>query len=120
MVFRLTQSVKAVMGAVVFCQLLMCATISAVQLHQLESNDVLSVDCFISFYRLLVNLTLTFVYCYLSESVSISLNRVGDIFFNLPWYRLSAQQKKLTILTIQRSHGQFYFDGFGVISVHGT
>lgn len=112
---RLADSTKAFMSATIFYQLLMCATCNAVQLFMLESNNVLSFEGIVSIYLLLMHMSLTYACCYLSESVTANLTRVGDIFFDFPWYQLPIQQQKLIIMPIQRSNRPFYFDGFGLV-----
>lgn len=103
------------MSAVLVYQLLMCATVTAVELFLLESNDLISFENIVTLYILATHLTLSCIYCHLSELVTMDLLRIGDVFFDFAWYEIPVKYQKLFILPIQRSHIEFRFNGLGLI-----
>lgn len=114
--YRLAQMAQASMSALIFYQLLMCATVVAFNMFNFMVNGVsVNFEFIVSFYELLCSVIPTFIYCFLSSEVTFSLLVIGDIYFECPWYHLHLNQQKLFILMIARSQRNFCFGGFGIV-----
>lgn len=108
--------VRTSMSALIFYQLLMCATVVAFNMFNFMVNGIaINFDFIVSFYELLCSVIPTFIYSYIANEVMSSLLYVGDIFFECPWYELTPNQQKLLILVIERAQVKFYFDGFSLV-----
>lgn len=106
--------VKNVISAVIFYQLLMCAIVVALNLFKFTSNGI-NLENVISIYELFLSFVPTFIYCFFSSEVTMSLLAIGDIYFECPWYHLHFDQQKLFILMIKRSQNNFRFEGFSIV-----
>lgn len=104
-----------VMSATLFYQLLICASIIAFNLFVLESYNLLSFESLASIYVVATYSILTFIYCYLSDTVTTNLYNIGDTFFGFCWYLLPVPQQKLFILPIQRSQQLYHLNGLGLV-----
>lgn len=101
------------MKGILFYQTVICVVNIAFGLFSLDQSlDDPSLDIFASIVALFNLLTSTFVCCYYAEGVTTDLLRVGDIFYNSFWYKLSSQEQKILILLIQRSQIIFRLKGF--------
>lgn len=103
------------MNGILFSQLLMCALITAFNLFALASMEQINVQAMASFHDLISVLVTTFIYCYLSETVTENLLAAGDVFYASLWYYLPAKQRKLIQLTVGRSQRGFRLKGYGLI-----
>lgn len=108
--------VRSVMSCVIFFQLITCASILAFNLYSLESNGISTdLEVFSSIYEIIVSVTPTFAYCFLSDKVTSRLLEVDDAFYDCAWYDLAVDEQKLLISIIRRAQREICFDGFGII-----
>lgn len=107
--------IRVIMSESLFCQLCICAVVTAINLYALEVSGISSVHAITSFYDLNITLLTTFVFCYFSEKLSSDLYDISEIFYNSIWYQLPAKQQILIIFAIQHSQRQFRLSGFGII-----
>lgn len=114
-IHRLANMSQDIMSAPLFYQLLMCASIIALNLFVLSSASILSFDGIVASYEVLIYGTLTFIYCYLSDTITSNLYEIGDSFFGCAWYFLPVQQQRLFIFPIERSHRRFHLTGFSLV-----
>lgn len=112
---RLANMSQDIISASVFYQLLVCASIIALNLLALETQNWLSLERIVSIYEVLVYIALTFLYCNVSDTVTTNLYDIGDTFFGCLWYTLPLAQQKLFILPIQRSQRRFHLTGLGLV-----
>lgn len=103
------------MSPAIFYQLLLCAVILAVYLFIIQMNALFSLATFVSIQGILSVLGPTYIYCMLSENVTIKLYDIGDCFYEFGWYRLPIKQQKLFLLPIQRSQSEFRMMGLGLV-----
>lgn len=103
------------MSATLFYQLLICASIIGFNLFALESYDLISFESLASFYVVATYATLTYLYCYLSDTLTTNFYNVGDTFFGCWWYAMPVRHQKLFILPIQRSQRRFHLNGLGLV-----
>lgn len=82
----------------------------------LEKSSVFSMNFLLAFSGLAIIIASAYIYCYLSETVSSSLAEIGDIFYQVAWYRLPAKQQKPFVLPIRRAQKEFRMNGLGVVS----
>lgn len=104
-----------IMSEIIFIALLTNIIILAFNLYAVESNDLFSLEAIVGSLTIVGLLPLTFGYCYLAELMTSSLDDIGDIFYNSPWYELPAKQQKIVILPIQRTGREFSFQCLGLI-----
>lgn len=93
----------------------MCATILAIILFALEFNGVFSVHAMAAVYDLHIVLSLTFMFCYLSEVLTADLCAAGDIFYDLAWFQLPVKAQLLVKPTMQCSQREFRLNGIGFV-----
>lgn len=113
--YRLANATQCIMSASLFYQLIVCTMVTAINLFIFESNSLVSLVCLVSTYQMSSVLIPTFIYCCLSNIVSVNLLSVGDSFYECKWYTWSSKQRQLLVVTIQRSQRKFDFNGFGLI-----
>lgn len=101
------------MSAPLFYQLLLCAVDLAVFLFAIQVNGIL--QAIICVEAMLSVLVPTYIYCFLSEMVTIDLYAIGDHFFNFPWYLLPAKHQLLFQWPIQRSQSEYRLMGMGMV-----
>lgn len=111
----LATNTRRIFSEALFCQLLMCAATMAINLFALESSGLLSLRAISPIYQLLVILTTTFIYCYLSEALTTDLLEIGDLFYGIAWYRLPISAQSLLIPAIHHSQQEFRLKGAGLI-----
>lgn len=112
---RFFNNVRHIVSELLFYQLFVCAAATASNIFALESNGILSARALGAVYDLTAVLALTFIYCYLSESMSLHLNGIGDIFYEMAWHRLPTKAQKLLILAIQHSQQEYRLKGLGFV-----
>lgn len=103
------------MSPAIFYQLLLCAVILAVYLFTIQVTELFSFGSLVSFVGILCIVGPTYIYCMLSENITIKIYEIGDGFYNIAWYRLPIKQQKLFILPIQRSQSEFRLMGLGLV-----
>lgn len=105
------------MGAVLFFQLLVCASVIAFNLFVLESNTNYSLmSIVISVYTVVTYAGITFGFCIMSDIVADRLCNIDEIFYRIGWYLVTAKHQRLVLLSIQRAQRPFRFNGFGLIN----
>lgn len=57
---------------------------------------------------------LTFVYFYLSESITMDFLEIGDLFYNSSWHRLPAKQQKRLAMAIQQAQRELRLTAIGL------
>lgn len=85
----------------------------AFNLSVIDLNDSLSLEIIVALADLLLILSLTLAYFYLSEWITSDLLEIGDIFYNAAWYRLPTMQQKLLIFPILRAGRPLHLKGLG-------
>lgn len=58
----------------------------------------------------------SFLFCLLSENITLRLHVIADAFYECSWYYLSAKYQKLFILPIQRSQKELRLNGLGLVN----
>lgn len=114
--FSVAENTCDLMQSVLFYQLVICVLFIAFSLFSLDqSMHEINFNTFLSTIAVLVALTPTFIYCYYADGVTADLHRVGDIFYQLLWYKLTNQEQKLLILPMQRAQQIFRMKGYGIV-----
>lgn len=98
-----------------FFQLFICAISLAVYLVAIASNVTLAVNFVVMLVGISVTLLSSYMYCYLSENITIMLEAIGDIFYEFAWYHLPPKQQTLFLLPIQRTQIEFRLTGLGIV-----
>lgn len=112
---RLADDVANIMSPILFIQLLLSAINLAILFVALTSMNVLSLS-FAATSSAMSNVLLsTFIFCMLSENITLDLYDIGDIFYECAWYRLSVKDQQLIIYPIQRSQKAFRLMGLSII-----
>lgn len=93
----------------------MCAASTAVSLFALEANGIFNIHAIPSVYDIIVALAMTFVYCYLSEGLTLNLCDVGNSFYGVAWNRSPVKVQALFMLPIQHSQQEFRLKGAGLV-----
>lgn len=113
-IFSVAHALRFIMDFTLFTLTLMCTIVIALSLFVVELNGLFSMEAMIALLNLLLVLVLTFTHCYLSEWVTSDLLEMGDVFYNLAWYRLLVKHQRLTILPIQQANDEFRLRGMGI------
>lgn len=58
----------------------------------------------------------TFLFCMLSENVTLRLQEIGDAFYGCSWYYLDARQQRLFLLPIQRAQKELRLNGLNIVN----
>lgn len=103
------------MSEIIFVALLTNIMTIAFNLYALEANDLFTLQTLAGIGAMLCLLPLVFVFCFLAELITTSLYEIGDIFYDSPWYRLSAKEQQVVIGPIQQSGQEFRFSSMGLI-----
>lgn len=103
------------MSVALFFQLLACAVSLAAYMLSLETNTLLGFRFCIAITGMLNVLTATYIYCLLSENVTLDLGAVGAIFYHCAWYQLAVKQQQLFVAPIQRGQFEFRMTGLGLV-----
>lgn len=110
---RIAEVIRDILNGVLFYQMLCCVILIALSLTALERNaDDFTYDFVISVSSLVAAFVSTFIYCMFADSLTTSLSRFGDIFYNSLWYEMPIKERALLILTIQRSQKLFRLNGY--------
>lgn len=115
---RLANETRVIMNEVLFFRLLACSATVALDFFSLELNETLSLETIASLYDIATMSTMTFLYCYYSETVTEALLDVGDVFFYSPWYESAMNQNGLLAiisLPVQRAQREFRLVGFQLV-----
>lgn len=103
------------MSVPLLTNLLTCAMVIAFNLLLLEVSDHIDLSIAASLYDMATVVTMTIIFCLLSELIAAALLRIGDTFYESMWYRLPLRQQKLIGLSIQRSQRVFYLKGLDLV-----
>lgn len=103
------------MSVPLFANLLCCAIVIAFNLLLLEVSDHIDLSIVASLYNMSATMTMTIIFCFLSEHITAVLLNVGDVFYESMWYRLPTRQQKLLGLALSRSQREFRLKGLGMI-----
>lgn len=66
-------------------------------------------------YDLVAVLLMTFTICYLSETLTSSMNEIGSAFNDMAWYRLPIKAQMLMIPVVQYEQREFRLNGMGFV-----
>lgn len=113
--FSLATAVYNLMSLIIFTMIITCTLIIAFNLFAIEVLDPLSVETMTIISNLFLELFLLFMYCFLSECLTLDLLDVGDIFYNSEWFQLPAKQQLLLMLPIKRAQSVFRLKGLGLV-----
>lgn len=102
------------MGVILFSITLICTIVIAFSLFVVESFDILSTEMFVAFVNVWSVLGLTFAYFYFAEWMTNDLLGIGDMFFNVAWYRLPLKQQQLYAMPILRAERVLRLTGLGL------
>lgn len=108
-------SARSIISEFLFIQLVICAIAMAFNLFALESHGIFSTHSMSTIIGLIVVLTFTFIVCYLAEALTLDLNGIADIFYDLAWYQLPIKAQTLFIPIISHSLHEFRLNGIGLI-----
>lgn len=97
------------MSEIIFFALSTSIIIFSFNLNAMESSDLFSLQSIFSVVLMTCMLPLIFAYCYLAELVITNLYKIGNIFYDSPWYRLPAKQQIIVIYPIQRAGREYHF-----------
>lgn len=103
------------MGVGLFFQLLICALSLAAYMIAVQPNTFPGLKSTESITGIINVLTATYIYCLLSENVTLDLSSIGSIFYNCDWYRLRPKEQQLLALPIQRGHREYRMTGLGLV-----
>lgn len=106
---------NGIMNEALFYMLVACSAITAFNLLALESNELLSMEGATATYDLCLVLASMFVYCELSERLTITLNEIQNIFYESPWYQMPVKLQKSMTLPIQRAAVEFRLQSLGLV-----
>lgn len=112
---RTATLIGEIMTIGLFFQLLICAISLAVYLVAIASNAAATITFAVILVGISVTLISTYMYCYLSERVTTTLEVIGDAFYEFTWYRLPPKQQSLFLLPIQRTQIYFRLTGLGIV-----
>lgn len=112
---RLCNVIQRMVSGALFYQLLVGAVVTAINLFSLESHGIFSIYGISAAYDLAVMLSSTSIYCYLSEGLTFNLNKVGDTFYDLPWYQLPCNVQMLIVPAMQYTQREFRLKGAGFV-----
>lgn len=104
-----------IMEVALFCMLLACSVIIALNLFALESNDLLSMGAAVSIDEFGTVLAMTFAHCYVSERITVALASVRGFFYASPWYELPVRLQRPLTLPIRRAAFEFRLKSLGLI-----
>lgn len=107
------------MQSILFYQLVNCVLFSAFSLFALDqsiSTHEVDYNSFVSLSALVSAFIPTFVYCYFAEGLTADLLKVGDIFYESKWYKLSNLEQRILILPIQRAQRVFQLNGYAFVA----
>lgn len=117
------------MKSVLSFQLLVCVINIAFGLFSLDQTlDEFNSTAEHSIVSIFCMLSLALIYFYYADRLTVDLLEIGDVFYNLLWYKLPAQEQKLLIFPIRRAQQEFRLKGieificslqyFGTVCVH--
>lgn len=101
------------MSVGLFFQLLICAVSLAVYMMGMETSKAFGLTFFVSISGIVNNLTATYIYCLLSENVTLDLGMIGNNFYDCAWYQLPVRQQRLFAVPIQWAQLEFRMTGLG-------
>lgn len=93
---------------------IICSVVLAFSLFVIDFLGVFSYEALNAALNSMLVLMIMFTYCYLSECMTSDLVSIGDIFYNLQWYRLRVNQQKLIALPIQQAQSTYRLKGLGL------
>lgn len=109
-------NIAKVMSPVLFILLLSYAVNLAIFLVDLDAvkgyNILYAYGVTTTFSNFVIQLV---IYSRLSENITDDLFASGDLFYELPWYRLPLKLQKLYAMPIHRSQKEFRLSGLGII-----
>lgn len=91
------------MEPILFNMAFTCIIVLACNLFVIEINDRMSFQIMTALIDTIAVVGLAFTFFYFSDSITIKLEEIGDIFFYSAWYRLPVKQQSLLIAPIQRA-----------------
>lgn len=103
------------MSEVIFYQMLFSAIELASFLVAIDETKGLSPSNNTSVLGAFTVLFPTYLFCKFSENVTASLHRVGDAFYDCPWYNFKASQQKMFLLPIQRAQKEVRLNGLRIV-----
>lgn len=103
------------MNGILFHQLITCAIMEALCLTSLEADGIFSPDNSVILYIFSGMMMMTYVFCYLSETITRNLHDVGRVFYESAWFLLPVRQQLIFHNVIERSQITFHLKGLGLI-----
>lgn len=88
-----------------------CVIAIAFNLFVLELNESINMEIFIALVDLGAELGMTAAHFFLSEYITMDLLKIGDIFYNSPWFQLPTKQQMRLVLPIQRAQREIRLTG---------
>lgn len=113
--FRFAKIASNLMSVVIFVHLLGCALIIAFNLILLEASDHIDLQVIACLYIMLSDVATNYLFCFLSERITIALIKIGDSFYESMWYRLPMQHQMLVPMIIARTQQEFHLKGLQII-----
>lgn len=68
-----------------------------------------------SFDIFLIQAIVCFIYCYFGNRITLKSVQIGEIAYDVEWYRLPPHIQRVIKLIILRSQREIHFSGFSVI-----
>lgn len=103
------------MSVSLFFQLLICAASLAVYLVGLEASSFLELSFYVTLSGITVALVPTYLFCLLSENVSLDLGAIGASFYDCAWYQLPVRQQLMFVMPIQRGQQTYHMSGLDLV-----
>lgn len=103
------------MSVLIFFQMLFSATELASFLFAIDETkgmDLMNGTAILGGWTILMP---TYLFCQLSENVSVSMQMISDAFYGCAWYCLSAKQQTLFLLPMQRAQKEIRINGLGIV-----
>lgn len=104
------------MSEVLFYQILFSAIELASFMFAVDESKGMSPSNNTAALSVLTVLLPTFLFCKLSENVSVRLLLIDDAFYGCSWYYLNASQQKLILMATQRAQKEFRMRGLGIVN----
>lgn len=107
--------VEDTMSVLIFFQMLFSATELASFLFAIDETrgmDLMNGTAILGGWTILMP---TYLFCKLSENVSVSMQTIGDAVYGCSWYCLSAKQQTLFVLPMQRAQKEIRINGLGIV-----
>lgn len=114
--FRIADNIRIVLEGPLLVQLmgfvaLICFTLLFADQNKdkIDFNMILAIDCFTT------QCLLNYVACYYSDYLKNDLLEVGDMIYNLQWYKIAYNERGFFPWIIRRSQKPISFSGYKII-----